>query len=63
VETRYIHTEAAKIRFEYTLYNAATREVVCTGSSTQVFLDKEGSMLQLTVPPFFAEWKKQWGLV
>ena len=41
IETRYVHTEAAKIRFEYTLYNADTRDVVCTGSSVQVFLDKE----------------------
>ncbi|WP_341835071.1 acyl-CoA thioesterase [Chitinophaga pollutisoli] len=62
VETRYIPTEAAKIRFEYTLYNAATREVVCTGASVQVFLDKEADILQLTVPAFFAEWKKQWGV-
>jgi acyl-CoA thioester hydrolase len=63
IETRYVPTEAAKIRFEYTLYNAATREVVCTGASVQVFLDKEQSVLQLTVPPFFVEWKKMWGLV
>lgn len=63
IETRYVPTAAAKIRFEYTLYNAATREVVCTGASVQVFLDKEQSALQLTIPPFFAEWKKMWGLV
>ena len=55
-------TEAAKIRFEYTLYNADTKEVVCTGASVQVFLDKEADILQLTVPAFFAEWKKEWGL-
>ena len=63
IETRYVPTAAAKIRFEYTLYNAATREVVCTGASVQVFLDREQSVLQLTVPPFFGEWKKTWGLV
>jgi acyl-CoA thioester hydrolase len=62
IETRYVNTEAAKICFAYTLYNKATREVVCTGSSVQVFLDKEASMLQLTIPAFFAEWKKQWGV-
>ncbi|WP_119078938.1 acyl-CoA thioesterase [Chitinophaga alhagiae] len=62
IETRYVHTEAAKIRFEYTLYNKATQEVVCTGASVQVFLDKQASMLQLTIPAFFAEWKKQWGV-
>ncbi|WP_343701846.1 acyl-CoA thioesterase [Chitinophaga sp.] len=62
IETRYVNTEAAKIRFEYTLYNKATQEVVCTGASVQVFLDKEASMLQLTIPAFFAAWKKQWGV-
>ena len=62
IETKYKNTEAAKICFDYTLYNKATGEVVCTGSSVQVFLDKEASMLQLTIPAFFAEWKKQWGV-
>ncbi|MGX5819566.1 acyl-CoA thioesterase [Chitinophaga lutea] len=63
VETRYVNTEAAKIRFEYTLYNKSTGEVVCTGSSVQVFVDQAASLLQLTIPPFFAEWKKEWGVV
>lgn len=63
IETRYVPTEAAKLRFEYTLYNAATSEVVSTGSSVQVFLDKEQSVLQLTIPSFFTEWKKTWGLI
>lgn len=62
IETKYINTEAAKICFAYTLYNKITREVVCTGSSVQVFLDKDAAMLQLTIPAFFAEWKKQWGV-
>lgn len=63
IETKYMHTEAAKICFAYTLYNKETREVVCTGSSVQVFLDKDAALLQLTVPAFFSEWKKQWGVV
>jgi acyl-CoA thioester hydrolase len=63
VETRYIHTAAAKIRFEYTLYNAATRDIVATGSTVQVFLDKEQALLQLVAPPFFQSWKQQHGLI
>jgi len=63
VETRYIDTAAAKIKFEYTLYNAASGEIVAKGSSMQVFLDKETSTLQLTIPPFFEAWKKQWGVL
>ncbi|WP_298738248.1 acyl-CoA thioesterase [uncultured Chitinophaga sp.] len=63
VETKYTDTPAAKIRFEYTLYNAATGELVADGYSLQVFLDTETSTLQLTIPPFFRSWKEQMGLL
>jgi acyl-CoA thioester hydrolase len=57
VETKYIPSEAAKLKFTYRLFNAATGELVATGSSVQVFLNKEDSVLQLSNPPFFEEWK------
>jgi acyl-CoA thioester hydrolase len=63
VETTYINTAAAKVKFEYKLYNAATGELVADGSSLQVFLDVPGSSLQLTIPPFFQEWKNRYGLI
>ena len=63
VETRYLPCEAAKMKFNYFLYNAATEELVATGSSVQVFLDRDKSVLQLTNPPFFEEWKIQQGLI
>lgn len=63
VETKYIPTEAAKMKFTYRLFNAATGQVVATGSSVQVFLSKDDSVLQLANPPFFEEWKKQHDLV
>jgi acyl-CoA thioester hydrolase len=63
VETNYINTAAAKIRFEYRLFNAATGELVADGSSVQVFLDAETSTLQLTIPPFFQQWKDKYGLL
>mgnify|MGYP000948761973 CR=1 FL=1 len=62
VETTFIPCEAAKLKFEYRLFNAATGELVATGSSVQVFLDKETSVLQLTNPVFFEEWKSKMGL-
>jgi acyl-CoA thioester hydrolase len=62
VETKYIPTEAAKMKFTYRLFNAVTGELVATGSSVQVFLDKENSVLQLANPPFFEDWKKKQGL-
>ncbi|MEP7237281.1 MAG: acyl-CoA thioesterase [Ferruginibacter sp.] len=61
VETKFIATEAAKLKFTYRLFNAATGELVATGSSVQVFLSKSDSVLQLANPPFFEEWKKKHG--
>ncbi len=62
VETVYIPCEAAKMKFNYSLTNAATGEIVATGYSVQVFLDKKDSILQLANPPFFEAWKKNHGL-
>lgn len=59
VETYFIPCEAAKMKFNYRLLNAATKELVAEGSSVQVFMDKEANMLQLINPPFFNEWKKK----
>jgi acyl-CoA thioester hydrolase len=63
IESRFIPCDAAKIIFEFTLFNAQNGEVVAKGSSMQVFLDKKTSTLQLINPPFFEEWKKKQGLI
>ena len=63
VETKYIPTEAAKLKFAYRLFNVASGQLVATGSSVQVFLDKENSILQLANPPFFEDWKKKHDLI
>ncbi len=62
LETRFINTEAAKIIFEFTLFNEGTKEVYATGESTQVFLNDAGELM-LTPPDFFIDWKKKWGLM
>jgi acyl-CoA thioester hydrolase len=59
IETRFIPCDAAKILFNYRLFNKKTGDLVATGSSVQVFLDKEHSDLQLLNPPFFEEWKRK----
>jgi acyl-CoA thioester hydrolase len=58
VETQYLPTEAAKIKFKYRILNADTKELVAEGTSVQVFLERETSILQLNTPSFFEEWKK-----
>ncbi len=59
VETKFIPCEAAKLKFTYRLFNTKTSQLVATGSSMQVFLDRETSVLQLTNPPFFEAWKRR----
>ena len=63
IETEYVPSEAARLHFNYRLLNAATREVVVTASTVQVFLARDSFMLQLTNPEFFEEWKKRHSLV
>lgn len=58
VEAIYIPCEAAKIQFNYNLYNKEG-QVVATGSTVQVFLEKDSQVLQLINPPFFEEWKQK----
>lgn len=62
VEATFLNCAAAKIHFSFKVYNATNMEVVATGSSTQVFLTKETFELYLTVPDFFADWKKRVGI-
>ena len=59
VETRFVPCDAAKIKFSYRLFSQKTKELVATGNSVQVFLDREHSILQLLNPPFFDDWKKK----
>lgn len=60
VETTLINSAAAKLRFEYKIYESRSKALVATGSSIQVFVDAKTFELQLTVPDFFEAWKKKW---
>lgn len=61
VETTYVDQPAAKIRFDYRLLHAGTGDVVATGQSVQVFLEKESMNLLWNVPAFFEDWKGRFG--
>lgn len=60
LETTYIDTPAAKLQFEYNMYDLDTAEQVATGHSVQVFMRKDPMELLLTLPPFMQEWKQKW---
>jgi len=61
VETRYINCDAAKILFEYVIYRESDMQVVATGESMQVFLNRD-NQLELVNPNFYIQWKKKWGV-
>lgn len=60
VETRFIDSVSSKLIFRYTIFNNQN-QVVCTGETVQVFIDKEGT-LQLYHPEFFQIWKNKLGI-
>lgn len=62
VETRYIRTDAAKIQFEYIIYGKETGNIAATGATTQVFIDRKTSRLELNSPDFYNAWKARWNL-
>lgn len=59
VAIRYVPTDAAKILFDYTIYDTANNTVVATGRSVQVFTDTRHQLLWFN-PPFYEEWKRKW---
>jgi len=63
VETTYVATPAAKLKFTYKIFEADTKELVATGSSVQVFVEARSFQLQLTMPDFFAAWREKWNLI
>ncbi|HWC53012.1 MAG TPA: acyl-CoA thioesterase [Chitinophagaceae bacterium] len=62
VESTFINSAAAKMKFEYKIFESRSNALVATGSSLQVFVDAKTFALQLTTPDFFEAWKKKWNL-
>jgi acyl-CoA thioester hydrolase len=62
IETEFINTLAAKIIYQFRLFNKETNELVADGESIQVFLDENNELI-LTVPGFFEKWKSEQGLI
>ena len=62
VEVKLRNTDAAKIIFDYVIRREKDDELICTGSTTQVFVSSGTMNLSLVVPDVFSDWKKQIGL-
>ena len=59
VRTRFISSPAAKLRFEYEIFEKGKPSVVAVGHSIQVFVDVKNFELHMTTPAFFEQWKKE----
>jgi len=62
VEITFRNTEAAKIIFDYEIFDTEDNSLIATGYSIQVFLDKQYQLVW-TNPPFYEAWKQRWGLL
>lgn len=62
VRITYRPTDAAKIVFDYEIIDGTDGSTVLTATSVQVFMDRNYNLLWDS-PAFYAEWKKQMGLV
>ena len=45
--------------FDYEIYDTETDELLVTGHTVQVFLDKDYNLMWEN-PLFYAEWKNKW---
>jgi acyl-CoA thioester hydrolase len=63
VETTLINTPAAKIFFDYKIFDIEKRSLVASGSTVQVFVDIKTFELNLTIPSFYQEWKRKMNLL
>ena len=58
----YRPCEAARLIFDYEIFNCATNELIATGNSVQVFLNREFQLV-FTSPDFYKEWKCKNGVL
>ncbi|MBL0310767.1 MAG: acyl-CoA thioesterase [Bacteroidetes bacterium] len=58
IETLFRKTDAAKIMFDYILRKEIGDETICTGSTTQVFVENGSLSLLMVAPEVFVNWKK-----
>ncbi len=62
IETTFVNSAAAKLIFEYTVTSLLHGHVVCTGRSTQVFMNPKTKELHITMPGFMEKWKQKYAI-
>ncbi|MBQ9584430.1 MAG: acyl-CoA thioesterase [Muribaculaceae bacterium] len=59
IDIIYRKTDAAKIVFDYEIYDSETNELAATGHSVQVFMDRDYELVWEN-PEFYEQWKNKW---
>jgi len=62
IDISFRNTEAAKVIFDYEIYDSEDGSLIVTGYSIQVFLDRQYQLVW-TNPAFFEDWKRKNGLI
>lgn len=62
IDIIYRPTEAAKIIFDYEIYDTEDESLVATGRSIQVFMDRDYQLVWNN-PAFYEEWKRKWNVL
>ena len=62
IDIIYRPTEAAKIVFDYEIYDPSDESLLATGHSVQVFMDTNYQLVWDN-PEFYSQWKEKWGVV
>ena len=59
IDIIYLPTEAAKVVFDYEIYDTEDESLIATGHSVQVFMDTDYKLV-LYSPKFYEEWQQKW---
>lgn len=62
VDIIYRPTEAAKVVFDYEIYNDDDNTLIATAHTVQVFMDLDYQLV-LENPEFYREWKNKWNVL
>ena len=61
IDIIYRPTEAAKIVFDYEIYDTEDENLIATGHSVQVFMDMKYNLVWEN-PEFYLEWKRKYDI-
>ena len=60
IHTTYVPQRGARLDYSYKVYRESDQTLCAEGSTTQLFLDKDGQLM-LEQPDYYIEWLKKYG--